>query len=227
MDEESIFIRTERLIGAEAMAKLKKARVAVFGVGGVGSYVAEALARSGVGGITLVDFDVVARSNVNRQLHALHSTLGRFKSEVMSERLTDINPEIEISVINKRFPDDGHAWAYDYIADAVDTKETKLALALTAKQLGIPLIASMGAGNRLDPMAFRVADIYETSYCPLAKAMRGLYRKHGIEALKVVYSSEVPAKGVTGIGSAAFVPSAAGLLIESEIIKDLTNGGLT
>jgi tRNA A37 threonylcarbamoyladenosine dehydratase len=221
MDEESIFIRTERLIGTEAIAKLKKARIAVFGVGGVGSYVAEALARSGVGSITLVDFDVIARSNVNRQLHALHSTLGRLKAEVMAERLTDINPEIEVTVINERFPGDGHIWAYDDIADAVDTKETKLALALTAKQLGIPLIASMGAGNRLDPMAFRVADIYETAYCPLAKAMRGLYRKHGIEALKVVYSSEVPAKGITGIGSAAFVPSAAGLLIASEIIKDL------
>jgi tRNA A37 threonylcarbamoyladenosine dehydratase len=227
MDEESIFIRTERLIGAEALAELKKARVAVFGVGGVGSYVAEALARSGVGSLTLVDFDVVAPSNINRQLHALHSTLGRFKSEVMAERLKDINPAMDVNVINERFPDDGHAWPYDYIADAVDTKETKLALALTAKRRGIPLIASMGAGNRLDPMAFKVADIYATAHCPLAKAMRGLYRKHGIVALKVVYSSEVPVKGITGIGSAAFVPSAAGLLIASEIIKDLTNGGLT
>jgi tRNA A37 threonylcarbamoyladenosine dehydratase len=222
MTDEGIFTRTVRLLGAEAVVKLKKARVVVFGVGGVGSYIVEALARTGVGSLTLADFDVVSPSNINRQLLALHSTLGRLKAEVMAERIRDINPAICAEVLPVRFPEEGHPWAYDYIVDAVDTAETKVKLALAAKGHGIPIIASMGAGNRLNPMAFRVADIYDTQGCPLAKTMRGLYRRNGIDRLKVVYSTETPVKGLQGIGSVAFVPSAAGLLMASEIIKDIT-----
>jgi tRNA A37 threonylcarbamoyladenosine dehydratase len=218
---ENPFTRTEWLIGKESLATLKKAHVAIFGVGGVGSYVAEALARSGVGEFTLIDHDAVSISNINRQIHALHSTLGKEKVSIMGERMVDINPQSLIHRFPTRFLPDEHPWDFSYVVDAVDTVPCKIQIVLKAKEHGIPVVSAMGAGNRLQPNLIRVGDIYETKGCPLAKTMRGLCRKNKINRLKVVYSTENPLFKQKNIGSIAFVPSAAGLLIAAEIINDL------
>lgn len=231
------FKRTQMLLGEEAMEYLAQAEVAVFGVGGVGGYVAEALARSGVGTIDLIDNDRIAESNINRQIIAVTSTVGRYKTDVMRERILDINPEARVKVFPFFFlPETQEQFDFtgvSYIADAVDTVTAKIALAVQADRYGIPIISSMGAGNKLDPSAFMVADIYETSVCPLARVMRRELKKRGITRLKVVYSREQPAEqngealeelkntGRPAPGSVAFVPSVAGLIMAGEIIKDL------
>lgn len=194
MTEDNRFSRTRRLLGDAAMERLAKCRVAVFGVGGVGGYVVEALARSGVGALDLCDKDAVDVTNLNRQIIALGSTVGRLKVEVAAERVRDINPECRVTVYPLFYlPETAGAFdftQYDYVVDAVDTVTAKLMLIEQAKAAGVPIISSMGAGNKLDPTAFRVADVFETSVCPLAKVMRRECRKRGIEHLKVVYSTE-------------------------------------
>jgi len=236
----SEFTRTERLLGADAMKKLAGSRVAVFGVGGVGGYVVEALARSGVGALDICDNDTVAESNLNRQIIALRSTIGRAKVDVAAERIMDINPDCRVT-IHKVFylpetRDQFDFSEYDYVVDAIDTVAGKLELIVQAKEAGTRIISSMGAGNKLDPTAFRVADIYDTTVCPLARVMRRECRKRGIDKLKVVYSTEEAlTPGENGFpdetagtsrrstpGSVAFVPSVAGLIIAGEVIKDLT-----
>lgn len=232
------FSRTEILLGEEAMEMLKRSTVAIFGIGGVGSYVAEALARSGVGKFVLFDDDKVCLTNINRQLIATRKTIGRKKVEVMSERIMDINPNAEVE-INACFylPENADMYdfsKYSYIVDAVDTVTAKLELIMRAKNKNIPIISSMGAGNKLDPTQFEVSDIYKTSVCPLAKVMRNELKKRGIKNLKVVYSKEMPIKpiGDNSIcpmgstrraipGSVSFVPSVAGLIIASEVVKDI------
>ena len=198
MDEQ--YSRTELLFGSEAMARLRKARVAVFGLGGVGGYAAEALARSGIGALDLIDHDTVSVSNLNRQIYALHSTIGRYKAEVAAERIADIDPSIKVTVHNIFYtPETAGQFdftGYDYIVDAIDTVAGKVALAVNAQAAGTPIISAMGAGNKLDPTRFEVADIYDTSICPLAKVMRHELRKRGVEHLRVVYSKEVPQKAV-------------------------------
>lgn len=229
------FSRTELLLGEEGIQTLKHSTVAVFGIGGVGGYVAEALARSGVGAFVLVDKDVVSASNINRQIIATTKTLGRSKTQVMRERILDINPEARVEVRDCFFlPENAGDFdfsSYSYVVDAVDTVTAKLELAVQAQGVGVPLISSMGAGNKLDPTKFQVADIYETSVCPLARVMRRELRKRGILKLKVVYSTEeamTPRKllsdGAKRVipGSVAFVPSVAGLIIAGEVVKDLT-----
>lgn len=226
-------LRTHGLLGSAAVARLAGAAVAVFGVGGVGGHAAEALARSGVGRLLLVDKDVVDLSNINRQLVALHSTLGRPKVEVMKERILDISPAARVEASRMFYlPETAAEFdfsRYDYIVDAVDTVSAKIQLVLAAKAAGVPIISSMGAGNKLNPADFQVADIYETSVCPLAKVMRKELKARGVEHLKVVYSKEQPQKperdlgsgGKKGVGSVAFVPSVCGLIIASEVVKDL------
>lgn len=219
--------RTAMLIGEEGIEKLAKARVAVFGVGGVGGYVCEALARSGVGTLDLIDKDQVSLSNINRQIIALHSTVGQYKTEVMRERIQDINPEIQVNVHSLFFlPETADRFPfeeYDYVVDAVDTVTAKLELVKRAREKGVPIISCMGAGNKLDPTGFKVADIYKTTMCPLAKVMRRELKKLGIERLKVVYSEEKPIpQGQSTPGSIAFVPSVAGLIIAGEVIRDLS-----
>ena len=226
---ETQFSRTELLLGTAAIEKLKVSRVAIFGVGGVGGYVTEALARSGIGEFDLIDNDKVALSNINRQIIALHSTIGRSKVEVMKERILDINPNAKITIHECFFlpetKDQFDFSKYDYVVDAVDTVTAKLQIIIQAKQAGVPVISSMGAGNKLDPTAFEVADIYKTSVCPLARVMRQECKKRGIKALRVVYSKEKPViKTDSAPGSCAFVPSAAGLIIAGEVIKDLIEG---
>lgn len=230
------FSRTELLLGGENMERLKKARVAVFGVGGVGSYVAEALARSGVGRLDLIDRDTVSLTNINRQIFALHSTLGKYKVDVARERILDINPEAIVNAYSIFYlPETAEQFdftEYDYVVDAIDTVAGKLMLAEQADRAGTPIISSMGAGNKLNAAAFEVADIYETSVCPLARVMRRELKKRGIPRLKVVYSREMPLSPIGGDsedpsgrqapGSIAFVPSAAGLIIAGEVIQDLT-----
>ena len=224
------FARTELLLGAEAMRRLKDARVAVFGIGGVGGHAAEALARSGVGALDLIDNDRVSESNLNRQIVALQSTVGRYKTEVMRERILDINPEAEVRVHNCFYlPETSGEFdfsSYDYIVDAIDTVTGKLGLVMEAQKAGTPVISSMGAGNKLDPAAFKVADIYETSVCPLARVMRRECKRRGIGSLKVVYSEErarQPADKERRVpGSTAFVPAVAGLILAGEVVKDLT-----
>ena len=227
------FSRTALLIGEEGVEKLKNSRVAVFGVGGVGGYVVEALARSGVGALELIDKDVVSVSNINRQIIALHSTVGRLKTEVMSERVKDINPACQVSVRNLFYlPETAAEFdfsSYDYVVDAIDTVSGKIALIEQANKANVPVISSMGAGNKLDATAFEVSDITKTSVCPLARVMRRELKKRGIEHLKVVYSKEEPLpssltdeeSGKPIPGSIAFVPSVAGLIIAGEVIKDL------
>jgi len=235
---ETQFSRTELLLGKENMEKLAAARVCIFGIGGVGGYVAEALARSGVGHLELVDNDVVALSNLNRQIIATHTTVGQYKVDVMKERILSINPAAEVAVHKCFYLPETRArfdfTKYDYIVDAIDTVAGKIALVLQAQESGTPVISSMGAGNKLDPAAFRVADIYQTSVCPLAKVMRKELKKRGVKKLKVVYSKELPVtvendeeslqySSRSGIpGSIAFVPSVAGLIIAGEVVKDLT-----
>lgn len=223
------FSRTERLIGEEAVAKLKSAHVAVFGIGGVGGFVCEALARVGIGTFTLVDKDDVDITNLNRQIIALHSTVGRDKVDVMKERILDINPDAQVNAVKAFYlpenADDFDFSIYDYIVDAVDTVSAKIELVMRAKEAGVPIIASLGTGNKLDATAFRVTDIYKTSVCPLAKVMRKELKARGIEKLKVVYSEEVPIKPAGDArtpASISFVPPAAGLVIAGEVIKDIT-----
>lgn len=234
------FVRTAFLFGQEAMERLRQARVAVFGVGGVGGYVAEALARSGIGHIDLIDHDRVSITNINRQIIATTSTVGKYKVDVMRDRILDINPECTVVVhpcfylpkTKERFDFKN----YDYVVDAVDTVTAKLSLVMEAKACQVPVISSMGAGNKLDPTAFVVDDIYRTSVCPLAKVMRRELKRRGIDSLKVVYSKEQPMKpelsdempeevipeGKHSVpGSVAFVPSVVGLIIAGEVIKDL------
>lgn len=223
------WIRTELLLGREAVERLAKARVAVFGIGGVGSYAAEALARSGVGSLDLIDSDRVEVSNLNRQLIALHSTLGRYKTEVMRERILDINPEACVHVYNCFYlPETAGLFdfsVYDYVVDAIDTVTGKIQLVLEARRAGTPIISSMGAGNKTDPSAFQVADIFDTSVCPLARVMRRELKARGIKSLKVVYSREKAGrpwgKEVGTPGSTAFVPPAAGLVLAGEVVRDL------
>ena len=231
------FSRTELLFGAAGMEKLKHSRVAVFGVGGVGGYVVEALARSGIGTLDLIDNDTVSLTNLNRQIIALHSTVGKYKVDAARDRCLDINPEIKINTYRCFYlPETENEFdftQYDYVVDAIDTVSGKIALVMNAEKAGVPIICSMGAGNKLDPTAFEVADIYKTSVDPLARVMRQQLKKRGIRKLKVVCSKEEPVKtevsdealpeGKRSIpGSCAFVPSAVGLIIAGEVIKDLT-----
>lgn len=234
-----IFSRQNIVFGSDSLEKLKNSRVAVFGVGGVGGYVCEALARSGVGTIDIVDNDTVALSNINRQIIALHSTIGKSKVEVCKARLLDINPNLTVNAHEcfflKENEDEFEFEKFDYIVDAIDTVSGKLALAVIADKLNIPIISSMGAGNKTDPTQFKVADIYKTSVCPLAKAMRKLCRENNINKLKVVYSEEMPTmkEPITDEtsnkrqipGSLSFVPSVVGLIMAGEVIKDLIGFG--
>ncbi len=250
---ENQFSRTQLLLGREAMERLAGARVAVFGIGGVGGYVCEALVRSGVGAFDLIDNDKVSLTNLNRQIIATRKTLGRYKTEVMKERMLDINPDADICIHSCFFlpknAQEFHFEAYDYVVDAVDTVTAKIEIILKAQKAGVPVISSMGAGNKLEAGGFRAADIYETKMCPLAKVMRRELKKRGVKKLKVVYSEEEPRKPVykeaeDGAaedrslpeegeicagrrdipGSVAFVPSAAGLVIAGEVVKELAGG---
>lgn len=229
------FSRTEMLLGTAALKKLRQSRVAVFGLGGVGGFAAEALARAGVGTLDLTDSDTVSLSNLNRQIFALHSTLGKSKVMAAKERLTDINPDLKINV-NECFylPENKERFdfsVYDYVVDAVDTVSAKISLAAECVRCGTPLISAMGAGNRLDPSALQVADISKTYGCPLAKVVRKKLRELGINHLKVVFSSETALKPAEcdeesnkrqTPGSVSFVPSVMGLMMAGEVIRDLT-----
>lgn len=233
------FDRTKRLLGMDAMEKLKASHVAVFGIGGVGGHAVDALARSGIGAITIVDSDNVATSNINRQLIATESSVGKKKVEVMKAHLLDINPDIKVDARDCFFlPETKEEFdftQYDYVIDAVDTVTAKLSLVEACKEANVPIISCMGAGNKLDPTAFEVADIYKTSVCPLAKVMRKELKARGIKHLKVVYSKEIPLEPIEDEtfvsdevrsrratpGSIAFVPSVAGLILAGEAIKDL------
>lgn len=245
------FSRTELLLGDEAMKKLENSRVAVFGVGGVGGYTVEALARSGVGTIDIIDDDKVCLTNINRQIIALTSTIGKYKVDVAEERIKDINPKITVNKYKMFFtPETSGEFdfsQYDYVVDAIDTVTGKIELVMKANETKTPIICSMGAGNKLDPTAFEVADIYKTSVCPLARVMRTELRKRGVKKLKVVYSKEKPITPIEDMsiscrahcvcppgaarkyterrqipGSTAFVPSVVGLIIAGEVIKDLS-----
>jgi tRNA A37 threonylcarbamoyladenosine dehydratase len=247
------FEREELIIGREALEVLSRSKVAVFGVGGVGSFAAEALARAGVGSLTLVDADKVSVTNINRQLHALHSTVGRYKADVMAERIRDINPQISVEAVRAFYCAENagsfFGSRFDYIVDAVDTVSAKIDLAVRARENGIPIISCMGAANKLDPTRFEVADIYSTSVCPLARVMRRELKKRGIDSLRVVYSREQPAvpeppAGVTQPcdgtpndgtqplikpkrqtpGSISFVPPVAGLIAAGVVVRELISG---
>ena len=224
------FSRTEMLIGADALEKLKKSRVAVFGVGGVGSFVAEALARSGIGTLDIIDNDTVNITNINRQLIALHSTVGKYKVDCAKARIQDINPDATVNVYKTFYlPENADEFdfaQYDYIVDAIDTVTAKIDIICRAEVLGIPVISSMGTGNKLDPTMFEVTDIYKTEGCPLARVMRRELKVRGIKKLKVVFSKEKPHRcgeesGKPIPASISFVPSVAGLIIAGEVIKDL------
>ena len=233
------FSRTTLIYGEEAMQKLASARVAVFGIGGVGGYVTEALARSGIGALDLIDDDKVCLTNINRQIIATHKTIGRYKVDAAEERVHDINPDCEVRTYRTFFlPEtqdmfDFHD--YDYVVDAIDTVTGKLAIIEKAKEAGVPAISAMGAGNKVQASMFEVADIYQTSECPLAKVMRHECRKRGIESLKVVYSREKPVKPLASEeesdtrreipGSTAFAPSVAGLIMAGEVVNDLVKAG--
>lgn len=223
------FSRTELIFGEDRLKKLFSCRVAVFGVGGVGGYVVEALARTGVGAIDIIDNDTVCLSNLNRQIIALHSTIGRYKVDVAKDRILDINPDCKVTSYKTFYlPETASLFDfknYDYIVDCIDTVAGKVQLALQAREAGVPLISCMGAGNKINPTEFEVSDISKTSVCPLARAVRQGLKKHGIDHLKVVYSKEKvvrnEADGKRVPGSNAFVPSVAGLILASEVIKDL------
>ena len=219
------FSRTAQLLGNENVEKLFDKHVIVFGVGGVGGYVVEALARSGVGKISIVDNDVVNESNINRQIIALHSTVGMQKVEVLKNRILDINPECQVFVHNQFFlPENSKDFdfsIYDYVVDAVDTVTAKIGIIKKSKESNVPVISSMGTGNKLNPMGFKVSDISKTKVCPLARVMRNELKKRGISKVKCVYSEENPVIQTQTPASVAFVPSVAGLLIASEVIKDL------
>lgn len=223
---ENQFQRTELLLGKEAMEKLASCRVAVFGVGGVGGYCAEALARSGIGTLDLIDSDKVSVTNLNRQIIALHSTVGLYKVDVAKERFEDINPNIKVNAFKVFYSpeteNDFDFSKYDYIVDAIDTVTGKIALVVNAEKSGTPIISSMGAGNKLHPEMFEIGDIYKTSVCPLARVMRRELKQRGIKKLKVVYSKEQPSVTPSEHPSSiAFTPSAAGLIIAGEVIRDL------
>ena len=222
------FSRTERLIGKENLEKLKNKNIIIFGLGGVGSYVAEALARCGIGKMTVVDKDTVDITNINRQLYALHSTIGRNKADIARERILDINPECQVTSIVKMYlpenADEFNLAQYDYIIDAIDNVTAKIDLAIKSQELGIPMIASMGTGNKLDPTAFKITDIYKTDTCPLCRVMRRELKARGVEKLKVLYSTEIPKNdGERTPASISFVPSTAGLIIAGEVIKEMLN----
>lgn len=222
------FCRTKALIGETALEKLSRSHVAVFGAGGVGGYIIEALARAGVGTLTLVDKDEVSLSNINRQIFALHSTVGKPKVEAAKERILDINPECKVNAIVCFYlPDTADNFdfsQYDYIVDAVDNVTAKLEIITRAEKAGIPVISAMGAGNKLDPTAFEVTDIYKTSVCPLARVMRRELKKRGIKKLNVVFSQEIPIKTELDCpASISFVPPASGLAIAGKVIKDIIN----
>ena len=245
------FSRTELLLGKEAMDKLANSRVAVFGIGGVGGYVCEALVRTGVGAFDLIDDDKVCLTNLNRQIIATRKTVGQYKTDVMKERMLEINPKVDVRVHKCFFlPENAEEFPfeeYDYIVDAVDTVTAKISLVMKAQEMNIPIISSMGAGNKLDASKFQVADIYKTKVCPLAKVMRRELKKRDVKKLKVVYSEEQPTRPVEDMsiscrthcicppgaahkcterrdipGSVAFVPSVAGLIIAGEVVKDLS-----
>ena len=245
------FSRTELLLGKEAMEKLKNARVAIFGVGGVGGYVSEALVRSGVGAFDLIDDDKVCLTNLNRQIIATRKTVGKYKVDVMKERILEINPDAKVETHKCFFlPENADEFPfeeYDYIVDAVDTVTAKISLVMVAKEKNVPIISSMGAGNKLDASQFKVADIYKTKVCPLAKVMRRELKKRGVKKLKVVYSEEQPTRPIDDMaiscrtncicppgakhkcterrdipGSLAFVPSVAGLIIAGEVVQDIS-----
>lgn len=243
------FSRTELLLGKEAMEKLSTSRVAVFGIGGVGGYVCEALVRSGIGAFDLIDDDKVCLTNLNRQIIATRKTVGQYKTEVMKERILAINPDAKVTIHSRFFlPENADTFPfeeYDYVVDAVDTVTAKIELVIRAQKKHVPIISSMGAGNKLDASRFKVADIYQTKMCPLAKVMRRELKKRGVEKLKVVYSEEKPIRPLEDLsmnsraedgppevrrkcakrrdipGSVAFVPSVAGLIIAGEVVKDL------
>jgi len=230
------FKRTQMLFGKDSIEKLKASRVAVFGIGGVGGHVVEALVRSGIGTVDIIDNEVVHNSNLNRQIIALHSTVGQLKTDVMKKRMKDINPEVCIIKHNCFFTPETAALfdfgAYDYVADCIDTVTGKIELVLRCKEANTPIISSMGTGNKLNPADLEVSDIYKTSVCPLAKVMRYELKKRNVKKLKVVYSKEIPVVPTEIIedkeskkrivGSNAFVPATAGLIIASEIVKDIT-----
>lgn len=244
------FSRTELLLGKDSMEKLKNSRVAVFGIGGVGGYVCEALVRSGVGAFDLIDDDKVCLTNLNRQIIATRKTVGKYKTEVMRDRILEINPQADVRLHQCFFlPENSDEFPfeeYDYVVDAVDTVTAKIELVMKAQAMNVPIISSMGAGNKLDGSMFRVADIYKTKVCPLAKVMRRELKKRGVKKLKVVYSEEMPTRPIEDMaiscrsncicppdaahkcterrdipGSVAFVPSVAGLIIAGEVVKDL------
>ena len=224
---EEQFSRLEMLIGKENLDKLKNSRVAVFGVGGVGGYAVEALVRCGIGTIDIIDNDKVAKSNLNRQIYALHSTIGKYKVDVAKERILDINPDVKVNAYKTFYaPQTSGEFdftQYDYVIDAIDTVVGKIELVMQANETKTPIICSMGAGNKMNPADFEVSDIYKTSVCPLAKVMRHELKKRRIKKLKVVYSKELPKKenGRRIPASNAFVPSTVGLIIASEVVKDL------
>ncbi len=222
------FSRTERLIGSDNLEKLKNTNIIVFGLGGVGSYVAEALARCGVGRMTVVDKDTVDITNINRQLYALQSTIGKNKADVAKERILDINPQCEVNAIVKMYlPENANEFnlsQYDYIVDAIDNVTAKIDLAIKSQEMNIPIIASMGTGNKLDPTAFKITDIYKTDTCPLCRVMRRELKQRGVKKLKVLYSTEIPYNdGERTPASISFVPSTAGLIIAGEVVKNLIN----
>lgn len=248
------FSRTQLLYGEEAMKRLRNARVAVFGVGGVGGYVCEALVRSGVGAFDLIDDDKVCLTNINRQIIATRKTVGKYKADVMKERMQEINPDVEVNIHKCFFlPENADKFPfgeYDYVVDAVDTVTAKIELVMKCNKEGVPIISSMGAGNKLEPSAFKVSDIYKTKMCPLAKVMRRELKKRGVRKLKVIYSEEKPKRPIEDMsiscrthcicppgakhkctekrdipGSVAFVPSVVGLIIAGEVVKDLTGVG--
>lgn len=236
---ERIFERTELLIGQEGLSKLKNTHIAVFGIGGVGSFAAESLVRSGIGEITLIDFDDICVTNINRQIHANISTVGRLKVEAMKERLLLINPELLVNIIPKVYSkDNSHEIIkddFDYVIDAIDMISSKIHLIKTCKEKGIPIISSMGTGNKLDPSRFEVTDVYKTSVCPLAKVMRRELKKLGVKKLDVVYSKEVPITQNSQVdeegnvkrkqtpGSIAFVPPVSGMIMASFVIRQILN----
>ena len=227
------FSRTELLIGKDGVEKLANAKVAIFGIGGVGSFVVEALARSGIGNFVLVDNDEVDITNLNRQIIATHKTIGKHKVEIARERILDINPNANVEIYREFFMPESEGIldnSVDYIVDAVDTVTAKIELVVRAEKMNIPIISSMGTGNKLDPTRFEVTDIYKTSVCPLAKVMRKELKQRGIKKLKVVFSKEEPIKPLNSNeltnkkqvpGSISFVPSVAGLIVASEVIKDI------
>ena len=232
---EDMFSRTEMLIGNDGMEKLRNAKVAVFGLGGVGSYVCEGLARSGVGNFVVVDFDKVDESNINRQIIATHNTIGQYKADLMKERILQINPDAKVEAYREFYLDDSKSDIItedlSYVVDCVDTIRAKISIICRCDAIGVPVISAMGAGNKLDPTMFEVADIFETSVCPLARVIRKDLKKRNIERLKVVYSKENPIntndceinrnRKDKVKGSVSFVPSVAGLILAGEVIKDI------